>query len=270
MVRVAVIQLTPRGGLARNLDAMEKALARAAKDKPGLVVFPEMCCCVGDAAAKHEAAGKHEELLTRFSEWARRYRVDLVPGSVPEPGPDPKRYFNTTPYFDADGKKLAAYRKIHLFRAKLPDRDYDEGRELLPGADPVVVERPWGKVGLAICFDLRFPELFRALKKRGASLFLLPAAFTVPTGKAHWECLLKARAIENGCFVAAPGTTGKHDDGRETYGHSLFVSPWGEIVGKLGEEEGHLTVALDVSELEKAHGSVPSWDCRREDRFPIG
>lgn len=270
MPRVTLIQFTPAGGLSRNLKTMEEHLAAAAKEKPDLVAFPEMACCLGDKESKRQAVADHSALLARFGGWAKKFGVDLLPGSIPEPAPDGARHFNSSPYFGKDGKLLATYRKIHLFRATLPDRSYDEGKELVAGKEVVVVDRPWGKVGLAICFDIRFPELFRALRKRGATIVLLPAAFTVPTGKAHWDCLLRARAIENGCFVAAPATTGKHDDGRETYGNSAFITPWGDICSRLDHKEGPLTCDLDVAELTKAEGLVPSWSCRREDVFPVG
>jgi predicted amidohydrolase len=180
------------------------------------------------------------------------------------------RFSNTLPVFDATGKKIASYRKIFLFRANLPDdRVYEEKTHTDPGGEVVTLTLGGLTLGLSICFDLRFPELYRSLRRRGAQLFLVPSAFTVPTGKAHWETLLRARAIENQAFVAAPAQTGLVGEGKATHGHSLVLSPWGEKLAELPAGEGVLIADIDTTLIAEAESRVAAWSSRRDDLFPL-
>ncbi len=262
-VKVAVAQMTSGNQLERNLEKMRLWTETAAKQGAEIVVFPEMAYFMG---AKPECAAvvqKFSELIQTFAGWAKEFKITLLPGSLREPGTN--RPFNTLPVLTPDGKVATSYRKIFLFKAQLPDRVYNEGQECQPGSNPIL----WKNLGLAICYDLRFPELFRALKKQGAEILVVPAAFTVPTGEAHWSVLLRARAIENQCFVVAPAQTGKLGDNRLTYGHSQVISPWGEVLLDLQDKEGFAVAELDVSALDEARKRVDSWASRREDLFPI-
>jgi len=236
-----------------------------------LIAFPEMAYLMAPPEGWLPALSKYRFLLGEFSSWAKKYSVILVPGSVREPDPKSKdRFYNTLPVFDSTGDLVVVYRKIFLFTAKLPDRNYDETRFCNPGNRPMVRKVGGLNFGLSICFDLRFPELYRVLKRRKAQLVLVPSAFTVPTGKVHWHVLLKARAIENQFFVLAPGQVGKAGDGSEKYGHSLVESPWGEVLVDMETEEGVRVQDLDFGLMAEAQSKIDIWASRREDIFPLG
>jgi nitrilase len=195
-----------------------------------------------------------------------------LPGSLREPAPkgeNAERYYNTLPAIGPDGKLLASYRKVFLFRANLPDRSYFEGQHCEAGDTPTTFVADGVTFGLTICYDLRFPELFRALRKRGAQAIVLPASFTVPTGTAHWEILLRARAIENQVFLLAPAQTGENGDRAATYGHSLVVGPWGDKLAERPSGEGTLFADVDPARIAEAASRVDAWQSRREDLFPI-
>jgi deaminated glutathione amidase len=185
----------------------------------------------------------------------------LVIDPAGEPGADPgeERLANRSLLLDSAGGVVARYDKIHMFDIDLPGGEsYRESNAYRPGRDTVVAETPWGRLGMSVCYDVRFPHLYRALAQAGADFLTVPSVFTVPTGRAHWHVLLRARAIENGCFVFAPAQWGEHAGGRRSYGHSLIVDPWGEVLADGGEETGIVTARIDPARIAEARGAVPS------------
>ncbi|MDH3534060.1 MAG: carbon-nitrogen hydrolase family protein, partial [Gammaproteobacteria bacterium] len=224
-MRVAAIQMNSGPNVDANLQRVETLLAGAAADGCTLAVLPENFALMPERSrdkAKHAEAPGNGPIQLFLANAARRLGLWIVAGSMPFESPDAERVYGACPVFDADGRQRACYRKIHLFDVKLPDRDesYRESKSMYPGEELVTVETPIGVIGLSICYDLRFPELYRRLVDDGASLFTIPAAFTAVTGKAHWHILLRARAIENLAYVIAPGQYGLHPDNRSTFGHS--------------------------------------------------
>ncbi len=269
-MQVAAIQFSSGPDLERNLKSMEQRLGDAIAGGARLVVFPEHAYLYAERPIWHASLPRFAELRALFASWAKRHGIFLIPGSLREPVPGKAdRFFNTLPLFGPDGSQLACYRKIFLFRAKLSDRDYNEGEDCQAGVELVTAKVDQHQVGLSICYDLRFPELFRGLKKRGASLIVLPSAFTVPTGKAHWDCLTRARAIENQVFLVAPGQVGVLGNGAATFGHSRIISPWGEVLAEVSDGEGIAMAQLDLGLIEAARGRVDAWASRRDDLFPI-
>ncbi len=267
MFRLALVQMSSGRNLADNLRQMRASLETAVREKADLTVFPEMAYFLGSPEQNKQVAPRFDEVRGGFARWAKELRANFIAGSVREPSGE--RWFNTLLGFDADGREAVRYRKLFLFEAKLPDREYRESVECAPGDQLVTWDVAGVRVGMTICFDLRFPELYRALRKRGAQLMIVPSAFTVPTGRAHWEVLLRARAIENQCFVAAPAQTGAIGEGRHAWGHSLVVEPWGEVREDLGTEPGVRVVDIDFAEIERAETRVRAWACRREEILPI-
>lgn len=260
-VKVALVQMTAGPEILPNLDAAEALIRKAAKGGAEFVLTPENTSIIepnkAHAYAKAVAEEKHPG-LPRFSALARELKIWLLIGSMSIKVEETK-LANRSFLFDPEGKIVARYDKIHLFDVDLASGEtYRESNTIRPGAQAVVAETPWGGVGLTICYDLRFAHLHRALAQAGANIITVPAAFTVPTGKAHWEVLLRARAIETGSFVLAPAQCGLHADERRTYGHSLIIAPWGEILGDAGEEPGIVSAELDLSLVAKARGMVPA------------
>jgi len=268
-MKSAVIQFTSGSDIDGNLVRMEKWLGEAARAGAKLVVFPELAYLYCEKAAWVPTLSRFEEIRSRFSEWAKRHEVFFLPGSLREPA-GPTSAYNTALLYGPDGKELARYRKIFLFKAKLPDRDYDEGRDMSAGKELAVANCAGTKLGLSICYDIRFPEVFRALKSMNATAIAVPAAFTVPTGKAHWDVLTRARAIENQTYVLASGQVGAMGNGAVAYGHSRIISPWGEVLAEITEDsEGFACATLDAEHLQAARSKVDCWASRREDLFPI-
>jgi predicted amidohydrolase len=213
--------------------------------------------------ARHEA---DDPFLAGMRELARETGAWILVGSLVidpagEPGAEAseERLANRSFLIDAQGAIVARYDKIHMFDIDLPGGEsYRESNAYRPGGRSVVAETPWGRLGMTVCYDLRFPHLYRALAQAGADFLAVPSVFTVPTGTAHWHVLLRARAIENGCFVFAPAQWGEHAGGRRSYGHSLIVDPWGEVLADRGEETGIITAQIDPARIAKARGMVPS------------
>jgi len=270
MPKIGVVQMTSSSNLEANLKKMREFLAQAVAKSAEVVVFPEIAYFTTPPDLNAAVANRFDELIGLFSAWAKESGVYLLPGTLRQPSKEGPQAYNTLPLIDPRGNLVAKYNKIFLFKAALSDRSYDETVFFRAGNEVVTADCAFGKVGLSICFDLRFSELFRALKKRGAQVVFLPAAFTVPTGKAHWKTLLTARAIENGVFVVASGQTGVSGDGAEKYGHSIVISPWGEIVCEFGTDEEVRVVDLDFDQISAAKKRVDTWASRREDLFPIG
>jgi predicted amidohydrolase len=282
-MRVSVIQMNPDADKAANIAQANRLIDGAiAADRPGLVSLPEMWTCLGgDRAAKQAAAevlpapGSNEpggpayEFLRRT---ARERGIHVHGGSLGEQDAEGTRLFNTTVVFSPQGAEVARYRKIHLFDITTPDgQGYRESASYGGGAAIATFEADGVRVGCAICYDLRFPELFLALRRAGAALILLPSAFTVATGRDHWEVLIRARAIENQCWLAAPATWGRHRDGagqdRFTYGHSLVCDPWGQVVSTVSDGVGWTTARIDLPQLDRVRRDMPVLEHRRDDVF---
>ena len=248
-MRVAAIQMNSGDDVDANLRLAGQLLDGAAADGCQLAVLPENFALMARRArdkalhAEQRGSGPIQDFL---ADTARRNNLWIVAGSMPLASPEAERVYGACVVFDSDGVDQACYRKIHLFDVKLPDRDesYQESSSMYPGDDPVGVDTPAGRIGLTICYDLRFPELYRRLVDVGASIFTVPAAFTAVTGEAHWHTLLRARAIENLAYVIAPGQYGAHPDGRSTFGHTLICDPWGRILAE--QAEGNCFVAADI------------------------
>ena len=236
-VKVALVQMTAGPEIEPNLATAEALIRTAAKGGAHFVLTPENTSLIEPNKAHVFAKAIVEEKhpgLPRFSALARELKIWLLIGSMSIKVEETK-LANRSFLFDAQGNIVARYDKIHLFDVDLPSGEtYRESNIIRPGTQAVVADTPWGGVGLTICYDLRFAYLHRALAQAGAAIITVPAAFTVPTGKAHWETLLRARAIETGSFVLAPAQCGEHADGRKTYGHSLIIAPWGEILAEAG------------------------------------
>lgn len=249
-MRVAAIQMNSGADVDANLALAAELLAAAASDGCEMAVLPENFALMPrksrDKAAAAEQPGQGP-IQTFLYETAKRYKLWIVGGSIPLVSPEPERVYGACPLVDADGVERGCYRKIHLFDVSLPDsgQSYTESWSMYPGDTPLTVDTPAGVLGLTICYDVRFPELYRALVDQGATLFTVPAAFTTVTGEAHWETLLRARAIENLAYVVAPGQTGDHPDNRATYGHSLIIDPWGKILASRTDGNGFVAATID-------------------------
>ena len=250
-MRVAALQMSSSADVGANLELADKLMAEAAADGCTLVALPENFALMPERGkdkakiAEEPGVGPVQDFLADAS---KRHGLWIIAGSMPfvSPAIDEQRVYGACPVYDADGNAQAIYRKIHLFDVDLVDQQesYRESNSMYPGEDVTTVETPCGVVGLTICYDLRFPELFRQLVDAGATLFTVPAAFTATTGAAHWHTLLRTRAIENLSYVIAPGQFGTHPDNRATYGHSLIVDPWGRILAE--QAEGNAVVAADI------------------------
>ena len=232
----AVVQMTSGIDPAANLAAIDRALGEAAARGAAMAFLPEMSLLLDrdrKRSAAHIAREADSPWPTALQDMARRHGLWLHSGSMPLLADDGERRVNRSHVIAADGSIRARYDKIHMFDVSLPTgENWTESAAYAGGGELVVVDTPLGRMGLSICFDLRFPELYRALVERGAEILAIPAAFTVPTGEAHWHVLLRARAIETGCHVVAAAQAGSHADGRATYGHSLIIDPWGSVLAE--------------------------------------
>jgi len=267
-MRVAAIQMNSGADVDKNLQTADRLFADAAEDRCKLVVLPENFALMplsGRDKAVHAEQPGSGPIQTFLADAARRHGLWVVGGSMPMVSPEAGRVFGVCPVYDSNGIEQACYRKIHLFDVKLPDRDeaYQESWSMFPGDDPQTVDTPIGKIGLTICYDLRFPELFRHLVDDGATVFTVPAAFTRVTGEAHWHTLLRARAIENLAYVIAPGQYGEHPDKRLTFGHSLIVDPWGKILVEQAEGECIVAADFDPDLPAKLRNDFPALANRR-------
>ncbi len=250
-----------------NLKKVERLLEGAAKEKPDLICLPEFYCLL----EKEDSAYINEDLLFEKhpalhhgSEMARRLDCWVLLGSIPAFF-DGKTIKNRSVMLSSNGEVAAYYDKIHLFDVAIRDGQvYRESQTVSAGSEVVTVDLPWGRCGLTICYDVRFPHLYRALSKCGALFITVPAAFTYKTGKAHWHTLVRARAIENGCYVFAPSQCGTRFWGRKTFGHSLIVDPWGNILAEGTGEEGVIYANIDVSSVARARTMIPSLEHDRE------
>ena len=250
-MRVAAIQMNSGSDVGANLDLADGLLSEAAADGFVLAVLPENFALMperGKDKAKHAEEPGDGPIQVFLAAAAARHGIWIIAGSMPFVSPEiaTDRVYGACPVYNSGGEVEAVYRKIHLFDVDLVDKQesYRESNSMYPGDEVVTIDTPAGRVGLTICYDLRFPELFRQLVDAGSTLFTVPAAFTATTGKAHWHTLLRARAIENLAYVIAPGQYGFHPDKRSTFGHSLICDPWGRILAE--QAEGNCVVAADI------------------------
>lgn len=267
-MRVAAIQMNSGADLASNLQLSDRLLGDAAADNCGLAVLPENFALMPensrDKAAHAEVPGDGP-IQSFLADAAARHKLWIIAGSMPLKSPEPQRVFGACPVYDSAGRQLAVYRKIHLFDVKLPDceESYQESFSMYPGDEVVAVDTPAGRLGLTICYDLRFPELYRRLVEDGATLFTVPAAFTRTTGEAHWQTLLRARAIENLAYVIAPGQYGEHADDRQTYGHSVIIDPWGKVLAEQAAGDCHVAADIDPDLPARLRSEFPALANRR-------
>jgi deaminated glutathione amidase len=258
-MKIAAIQMVSTTELQANLDTAQDLIQRAALDGAEMILLPEYWPIMGqldtDKLTLAEAPGKGEiqDFLYKVS---RDLGVWIIAGTIPLISHESGKVFNTTLVYNPQGEQVARYDKIHLFGFTKGDESYQESRTIVEGNTVVSFDAPFGKVGLAICYDLRFPELFRAMGT--CSLIVVPAAFTHTTGQAHWEILLRARAIENQCYVLASAQGGKHENGRRTWGHSMLIDPWGKIVAQLAEGEGYIVGEIDDKLIQSLRENLPA------------
>ncbi len=267
----ACLQLNSGREIEPNIRAASDLVRRARDAGADLIMTPEVSDMIEPKRASRLEKARGEAshpMLAAFRDLARETGAHLLLGSLMlrEEGLD--RLSNRSFLLGPQGDVLGRYDKIHMFDVDLPGGEsYRESTVFQPGDRAVVAPLPWGSLGMTVCYDLRFPQLYRALAQGGADFMAIPAAFTVPTGTAHWHTLLRARAIENGCFVFAPAQCGVHAEGRRTYGHSLIVAPWGEILAEAGEEPGLISALIDTDRIAEARRAVPSL---RHDRSIVG
>lgn len=261
MIRAALVQLRSGRDVPRNIAAAAALVREAAAQGAGFVSTPEMTNILEPDRPRLRALARPEAedpSVQAFAALAAELGLWLNIGSLALKG-EGEKLVNRSLLFAPDGRIVARYDKIHLFDVDLPTGEsLRESQAYEGGAHAVLAQAPFGTIGLTICYDMRFPHLFRSLAQAGATLFTVPSAFTVPTGQAHWHVLLRARAIETGSFVLAAAQGGLHDSGRETYGHSLIVSPWGEVLAEAGTEPGLVVADLDLAEAGRARRQIPA------------
>lgn len=258
---IAAIQMVSTSNLQENLNQVCSLIAKAAQNGAKLIVLPEEFLTLGLTPAKRiDIAETYQQgpIQQRLQKAAQQNNVWLVAGTLPIKTTLQNKIAAACVVFNHKGDFVARYDKIHLFDVNVEQESYQESDTIQRGEDIVVVDTPLGKMGLSICYDVRFPELYRTLMKKGADFFVVPSAFTVPTGKVHWEVLLKARAIENLCYVIAPNEAGTRANGLKTYGHSLILSPWGEILAQAQDEETVLYAEIDLNSQRQLRSKFPA------------
>jgi len=260
--RAAAIQMASGPNVSANLLKAEQLVAEAVEQKAGLIVLPENFACMWKKEShllklrESDGDGPLQEYLGQL---AKRYGIWLVGGTIPMKARNNNKVRAACLVYNDKGKRVARYDKIHLFDVHIVETKerYVESDTIEPGNQTVVVDSPFGKLGIAVCYDLRFPEMFRTLLDKGMEIICLPAAFTAFTGKAHWKPLIRARAIENQCYVIAAGQGGFHINGRETHGNSMIVDPWGNVLSKTGRGTGSVSHSLSLEYLEKTRRKFP-------------
>jgi nitrilase len=257
--KVAAVQMVSEPEVQANLAVAGALIAQAAGEGAQLVALPEYFCILGlrerDKVEVREADG-HGPIQDFLAAAALRNKVWLVGGSAPLACADPNKVKNACLVFDQAGRRVARYDKIHLFGFELGTERFQESRSIEPGSDVVTLDAPFGRLGLSICYDLRFPEMYR--KMGVVDLILVPSSFTATTGKAHWEMLLRARAVENQAYVVAPAQGGHHKNGRDTHGHSMIIDPWGKVLAVLASGPGVITAEIDHAEIARVRQSLPA------------
>ncbi|HYH62512.1 MAG TPA: carbon-nitrogen hydrolase family protein [Solirubrobacterales bacterium] len=268
-MRAAVVQLNSNSDVGSNLERAEALVKAAAGDGAELIVLPEKWALLGpgDVIAR-EAEPLDGKIVTATRGWAKDLGVHLCAGSVPEDPADGGKPYNTSVLIDPSGEITATYRKLHMFDVEVEGTVYRESEYERAGDDLVTATAGGLELGMTVCYDLRFPELFRILALRGATAFTVPAAFTAVTGRAHWELLLRARAVENAAFVIAAGQVGTSEPHYDSWGQSMIVDPWGRILAQLDDDgEGYACADLDLAELERVRESLPALANRRGDAY---
>lgn len=266
-VKLSAIQLNSKPNVAQNIKVIAKQLAKLTQQESNavehIVVLPECCLFFGanDKAqlSLAQQSQNNNELQSALSQLAQKYKVTLVGGTIPIITDDGTKFTNSSCAFDASGKLITRYDKIHLFDVNVADNEktYYESRYTQAGDTACIAATPFVNIGLSVCFDVRFPLLYQKLNALGADVITVPSAFTRVTGKAHWQTLLQARAIENQVYIIAAGQEGTHANGRETWGHSMIISPWGEILASLEQGEGVITTDFIPLEIQRIRTSMP-------------
>ena len=259
MFRVAAIQMASGPNVAANLQEAARLVELAAATGARIVALPEYFAIMGmkdtDKVAARERDGEGP-IQAFLSEQARRHRCWIVGGSVPMEASVPEKVRNACLIYNLEGERVARYDKIHLFGFEMGQERYSEERTIEPGAKICTVDSPYGRLGISVCYDLRFPELYRAMGD--VDLILVPSAFTETTGKAHWDTLIRARAIENQCYVIAPAQFGPNVHGFSDYGNSMIVDPWGRVLARAADMEGVVIAPIDLEYLERVRRELPS------------
>jgi len=268
----ACVQTNTCQDLAANLERVRPMIREARERGADLIALPENVCLIGTQRealfAQSPSEDKHPA-IEFFRGEARKTGAWILAGSVPV-ATNEERLANRSLMFNPKGEIVARYDKIHMFDAALSETEiYRESRNYRPGNCAVTADLPWGKIGMTICYDIRFPHLYRALAKAGASILAIPAAFVATTGRLHWHILARARAIETGCFVIAPGQCGMHNAQRLSYGHSLIIAPSGEILAEAGEQPAIITAEIDLAEVAEARRKLPNLQHDCEFEFPL-
>lgn len=268
-MRTACIQLTSHADKAANLEKAERLVREGAGRGAEIVQLPEKWNVIGDAETLHATAESLEdgESVAAMAEWARTHGIWLIGGSITERREGREKLSNTCLVFDPEGEISAVYRKIHMFDVEVGGIVYRESEAEEAGDEPVVTRVADWEVGLTICYDVRFPELYRVLALEGAELLTVPAHFTLHTGRDHWEVLLRARAIENTCYVAAAGQIGETGPGKRSYGRSLIADPWGLVIALAPDEEGVIVADLDHEHVARIRRNLPSLASRRPEAY---
>lgn len=265
MARFAAVQMVSAPEVGPNLEAAERLVAEAAAGGAQLVALPEYFCILGNQGTdkvkvrEAEATGPIQEFL---ADAAKRHKVWILGGTAPLACGDATRVRSASLVFDDTGRRVARYDKMHLFAFTKGKESYDEALTIEAGDTPLAIDTPFGRLGLSVCYDLRFPELYR--KPGPVDAWFVPSAFTATTGAAHWEVLLRARAIENLCYVVAPAQGGLHPNGRRTHGHTMIVDPWGEVVAVKPEGEGVVYADIDAARIAEVRKSLPALEHRRQ------
>ena len=266
-MRVALIQMNSRDDREANVREACRLIEAAAAEGADLAALPELFTYLGPGSEHPRVAESIPGPTTeRLSVLAARHRMFILGGSILERVPGESRFSNTSTLFDRAGNLIARYRKLHLFDVDLAGQaPYRESATMAPGGEVVTADTEFGRVGLSICYDLRFPELYRSLASQGAEIIFVPAAFTLHTGKDHWEVLLRARAIENQTYVVAPAQLGAHPPARECYGNSLVADPWGSVIARAPNRVGITLATLDLNYLKRVRRELPALAHRRRD-----
>lgn len=268
MRHCAAIQMASSPNVNFNLLEADKLIAEAARAGAKLVALPENFALMGENATdklSHKERLSEGPIQNFLSETAKKYTVWIVAGTIPLVADAEDKIRAACLVYNDQGERVARYDKIHLFDVNVPDTDevYRESDTIEAGSEPVVIDTPFGRLGIAICYDLRFPEMIRHMQTKGLQILVVPAAFTAQTGAAHWEVLLRARAIENLCYVIAPNQGGFHLNGRQTFGHSMIIDPWGSVLECQKTGGGFVSADIDLEKLEKTRASFPVLQHRR-------
>lgn len=264
ILKIAAVQMVSTPLVAENFAAARRLIAEAKQQGAQLVLLPEYWPIMGMqetdkmAHAEQADAGPIQQFM---ADVAREHQIWLIGGTLPMASPEADKVLNTMMVYDPSGQRVMRYDKIHLFSFTRGEESYDEARTIVRGDQVACFDGPFGRVGLSVCYDLRFPELYRAMGE--CNLIVVPAAFTYTTGKAHWEILLRARAIENQCYVLAAAQGGRHPNGRRTWGHSMLIDPWGEVKAVLGEGEGIVIGDIEPLHLRRVRESLPALKHRK-------